>query len=69
MKYYTSVDYIYSKLLTNIPNEHHHSSLFNHINEIYITLSLKFMDVIFQLLPNVLIKLLTMDECIYLNFS
>ena len=52
MEEYTSGDYFYLKELTGIHNEHHNPFRLNQIHDMYITLTLKFMDEIFESFPN-----------------
>ena len=52
---YTSGDYIYLKNMTDIPNEHHNRFVLNMIHGMYITPPLKFMDEIFEDLPNLFV--------------
>ena len=64
----TYVDYVYFKNMTDMPYEHHNHFILNHIQDIYITSTLKFMYEIFESLPNLFVdKILKMDECSYLN--
>ena len=55
MSAYTSVDYVYSKNMADIPNEHHNHCILNQIHYVYITSPLKFMDEIFESLPNLFV--------------
>ena len=52
MAAYTSGESVKLKNMTDKPNEHHNSFIFNQIHYMYITSPLKFMDEIFELLPN-----------------
>ena len=55
MEAYISGDYVYFRNMTDIQNEHHSRFIMNHIHAMYITPPLKFMDEIFESLPNLFV--------------
>ena len=52
---YTSCGYVYFKNITDKSNEHHNHFILNQIHDMYITSPLKFMDEIFESLPNLFV--------------
>ena len=70
MAYYTSGNCVLKIKMTDMPNEHHNSFIFNQIHDMYITSSLTFIDEIFESFQNLfLIKCLKMDEFLYPNWG
>ena len=64
MKAYTYGDSVYFRNRTGIPNEHHNNFILNQIHDMYIISPLKFMDEIFESLPNLSVdKMIKIDEC------
>ena len=55
MAAYTSGDYVYFKIMTDIPNELQNCLILNQIHYMYITSPLKFMDEIFKSLLNLFV--------------
>ena len=58
MASYTYGDYVYFNNMTDIPNKHHNHSILNHIQDVYIISPLKFMDEIFESLPNLFVDVM-----------
>ena len=69
MSDYTYGDYVYFKNMTDTPNKHYIGFILNEIYYRYITSPLKFIDKIFESLPNLFVDqiLYKIDECPYPN--
>ena len=55
MTAYTYADYVYYNNMTEITNKHNNHFISNQIQDMYITRPLKFMDKIFESLPNLFV--------------